>query len=151
MSKSKKIISWIFLLGWMFFIYYMSNQPADISNNQSDFVIKLLNYLGFELNDYFGDLASLVVRKGAHFTEYLILFLFSYNVNKIYFGRRNKFYSIIFIFLYSISDEFHQYFIPGREMKIMDVIIDTCGGIFGLILLNMSTSLKKLNMRNNNI
>ena len=95
--------------------FYMSNQPADISNNQSDFVIEFLNFLGIELNDYFGDLASFIVRKGAHFTEYLILFFLSYNVSKTYFIKRNGLYSIIFVFIYALSDEFHQYFIPGRK------------------------------------
>ena len=99
MSKSKGILNWILLLGWMFLIFYMSNQPADISNNQSDFVIEFLNFLGIELNDYFGDLASLIVRKGAHFTEYLILFFLSYNVSKTYFIKRNGLYSIIFVFI----------------------------------------------------
>ncbi|ASW44293.1 VanZ family protein [Clostridium isatidis] len=149
MSKSKRIISWIFLLGWMVLIFYMSNQPADISNSQSEFVIMIFNYIGIELNDYFGELASLVVRKGAHFTEYLILFFFSYNLSKIYFEKRNKLYSIMFVFLYAISDEFHQYFIPGREMKFLDVIIDTCGGIFGSILINIKNSLKKLKLKKN--
>lgn len=149
MSKSKRIVSWIFLLGWMVLIFYMSNQPADISNSQSEFVIMIFNYIGIELNDYFGELASLVVRKGAHFTEYLILFFFSYNLSKIYFEKRNKLYSIMFVFLYAISDEFHQYFIPGREMKFLDVIIDTCGGIFGSILINIKNSLKKLKLKKN--
>lgn len=149
MSKSKRIVSWIFLLGWMVLIFYMSNQPADISNSQSEFVIMIFNYMGIELNDYFGELASLVVRKGAHFTEYLILFFFSYNLSKIYFEKRNKLYSIMFVFLYAISDEFHQYFIPGREMKFLDVMIDTCGGIFGSILINIKNSLKKLKLKKN--
>lgn len=149
MSKSKRIVSWIFLLGWMVLIFYMSNQPADISNSQSEFVIMIFNYMGIELNDYFGELASLVVRKGAHFTEYLILFFFSYNLSKIYFEKRNKLYSIMFVFLYAISDEFHQYFIPGREMKFLDVMIDTCGGIFGSILINIKNSLKKLKIKKN--
>lgn len=151
MSKSKGILNWILLLGWMFLIFYMSNQPADISNNQSDFVIEFLNFLGIELNDYFGDLASFIVRKGAHFTEYLILFFLSYNVSKTYFIKRNGLYSIIFVFIYALSDEFHQYFIPGREMKFIDVMIDTVGGIFGAILLNINNLLKKQRAKNNSI
>jgi VanZ family protein len=142
MIKEKKIVSWILLIGWMILIFYMSNQPADVSNGQSDFVIRILGTLGIELNDYFGNLASFIVRKGAHFTEYLILFFFSYNVNRNYFKKGSKFYAVIFVFLYALSDEFHQSLIPGREMMFRDVIIDTSGGIFGSIILYIIRKLK---------
>ena len=135
MSKKKKIVAWILLLFWMSLIFFMSNQPADISDGQSDLVIKVFSYIGIELDDYFGNLASFVVRKGAHFTEYFILYLLSYNLNKNYFSKDAKLFSIIFVFLYACSDELHQFFIPGREMHIRDVIIDTSGGLFGYLIL----------------
>jgi VanZ family protein len=34
--------------------------------------------------------------------------------------------------LYAVSDEIHQYFIPGREMRAFDVFIDSLGVIAGL-------------------
>jgi VanZ family protein len=143
MNKKKKIVAWILLLFWMSLIFFMSNQPADISDGQSDLLIKIFSYIGIELNDYFGNLASFVVRKGAHFTEYLILYLLSYNLNKNYFNKKVKLYSIIVIFLYACSDEIHQFFIPGREMHIRDVLIDTSGGLFGYLLLFIKDKVTK--------
>ena len=135
MNRKKKMVAWALLIFWMSLIFYMSNQPADISDGQSDLVIRMFSYIGIELNNYFGNLASFIVRKGAHFTEYLILYLLAYNLNKNYFDRKAKLYSIIFVFLYACSDEIHQFFIPGREIHIRDVIIDTLGGLFGYLII----------------
>ena len=38
------------------------------------------------------------------------------------------------VFLYGISDEFHQSFVPGREVSAMDVLADMCGGIFAVLI-----------------
>ena len=39
--------------------------------------------------------------------------------------------------LYAVTDEFHQGFVDGRSPKVMDVCIDTAGGIAGCIFLIM--------------
>lgn len=144
MNKKKKIVAWALLIFWMSLIFYMSNQPGNISDGQSDLVIRLFSYIGIELNDYFGNLASFIIRKGAHFTEYLILYLLAYNLNRNYFINKAKLYSIIVVFLYACSDELHQFFIPGREMHIRDVIIDTCGGLFGYLIIFIKDKVKKI-------
>lgn len=35
-------------------------------------------------------------------------------------------------FLYAVSDEIHQYFVPGRAMQARDVLIDTVGVLLGI-------------------
>lgn len=143
MSKNKKIISWIMLLIWMSIIFYMSHQPGDISSGQSDLVVKALNFIGIELNEYFGELTTLIVRKVAHFSEYLILFLLACNVSKIYIkNKKNMIYSIVFVFLYACTDEIHQYFIPGRSMSFKDVLIDTSGAIIGYLVIKLIKAIK---------
>ena len=37
--------------------------------------------------------------------------------------------------LYAMSDEIHQMFSAGRTAKVFDVGIDTCGVVFGTILI----------------
>ncbi|WP_291651467.1 VanZ family protein [Clostridium sp.] len=138
MNKNKKIISWTMLIAWMGIIFFMSHQPGEVSSSQSELVLKIFSFLGIELNQYFGELATLVVRKAAHFSEYLILFLFTYNVSRFYFTtKKARLYSIIFIFLYASTDEFHQYFIPGRNMAFKDVLIDTSGGAIGYLIMKI--------------
>ena len=143
MKKRKNIIGIILLLFWMILIFMMSNQPGDVSQAQSDLVINFFNYIGIELNEYFGEIASLIVRKGAHFTEYMILFFLFRNVLKNYTNKNLNIYSILFVFLYAISDEVHQYFVPGREMRVLDVIIDTLGAVFGSLIVTIDKSIKK--------
>ena len=40
----------------------------------------------------------------------------------------------IFCALYACSDEFHQYFVPGRSCKFFDVCVDSTGTFFGALL-----------------
>lgn len=145
MNKNKKMISWIMLIAWMGIIFFMSHQPGEVSSSQSELVLRIFSFLGIELNQYFGELATFVIRKTAHFSEYLILFLFAYNVSRFYFTtKKARLYSIIFVFLYASIDEFHQYFIPGRNMAFKDVLIDTSGGVIGYLIMKI-VEIVKLN------
>jgi VanZ family protein len=130
MNNKRKIIYWCLLITWMIFICVMSNEPAKISDSQSIGVLDLFSKMGINVNGIFGDLANFVVRKCAHFLEYMILALLVLNVLKLYFNMRQVIIiTIIFVFLYACSDEIHQLFVSGREGAIRDVVIDTCGGI----------------------
>lgn len=133
--KLKKIIAWIILIGWMIFIFYMSNQPADVSNGQSDFVLRLVESLGVNISANYVDIAITIIRKGAHFTEYLILNLLYFNMLRFYISNKKALiYSIILSFLYASTDEFHQTFVEGRAGRFTDVLIDTSGAATGSII-----------------
>ena len=149
MKNKRLIISWSLLIGWMLLIFLMSNQPADISNKQSDLAINLFSIIGIDLNNHLGEIASFVVRKAAHFTEYFILYCFSIAVCKHYVDiKKARIYCLFIVLGYAISDEIHQYFIPGREMAIRDVAIDFSGGVLGFIV-NIVIYKIKFNKRNN--
>jgi len=130
MNSKRKIIYWSLLIAWMILIFVMSNQPAKVSDAQSIGALDLFLKLGINLNGVFGNLANFVIRKCAHFLEYMILALLFFNVLKLYFSiKQVSIITIVFVFLYACSDEIHQLFVLGREGAIRDVIIDTCGGI----------------------
>lgn len=40
--------------------------------------------------------------------------------------------SILFSFLYGISDEIHQYFVPSRQADMLDALFDGLGGALGV-------------------
>lgn len=150
MNNNRKIISWLLLVSWMGFIFFMSQQPGNVSHGQSDFIINLFKSIGIPLNEYFGDVATFIVRKCGHFSEYFLLFLFSYNVSKLYYSKgRAKLYAIIFVFLYACTDEIHQSFIPGRGPGFRDVLIDTFGGTVGLIITKILEMIKAKNIKHN--
>ena len=89
MGNKRMIINWILLIAWMLLIFLMSNQPAHISNQQSNSFINMLAFFGIDLNSKLGSLASFVVRKTAHFTEYFILYWLAFEVLKNYIEIKN--------------------------------------------------------------
>jgi VanZ family protein len=128
----KKNIRIILVVIWMALIFYFSSMPAAVSSQKSDFVIKIFELLGLDLNSILGSMADFVVRKAGHFTEYFILFLLWFNVlfEKIKL-RKAIGYSLAAVFLYACTDEFHQLFVPGRAGRFTDVLIDFSGGCLG--------------------
>lgn len=142
MAKVRKNINLLLVIGWMFFIFYMSNKPAEVSNGQSDFVLNLLNSIGLNLNSVFGNFSITIIRKGAHITEYLILFLLLYNYLKDCFINKKLYITcFIIVVIYACTDEFHQLFIPGRAGKITDVIIDSTGAMIGILIMYLKSKI----------
>ena len=109
---------------WMGVIFYMSNQPASISSIHSGNTINIISKLPIigNIMDYLTsiNIGEFIVRKCAHMTEY---------------DNIKKAIIIAFLgtFLYACSDEFHQLFIPGRSGEFRDVMIDSTGGIMGIV------------------
>ncbi len=135
----KKIIKLILIILCMAFIFSFSSDSASESTKKSDGVIvKSCEFvLGRKLTDKEKDkyLNKYVftVRKGAHFTIYLILGLLVMSFLKEYYLVNNKGLLIAFIicFLYACSDEIHQIFVPGRSGEFRDVLIDSTGALLG--------------------
>lgn len=76
------------------------------------------------------------LRKLAHFSEYACMGILVYTLWSQWMrrGRGLYFLTIIWVFLSAACDEFHQYFVPGRYASVADVLLDTCGGAFGMLL-----------------
>jgi VanZ family protein len=84
-------------------------------------------------------LVHFLVRKTGHFTEYAILALLAARVFRTSSREllRNHWFwvSLLFVVAYSLSDEFHQSFVPSRTASIYDSVIDSVGGLTALVLL----------------
>lgn len=131
------------LILWMSFIFIMSQQPGDTSSEQSRLVLFLFSFLGIDLNGVFGNMATFIVRKGAHFTEYFILYIFIYRVLIMYYSKRKSWIlGILGVFFYACTDEIHQLFIDGRVGAFTDVLIDTSGGVFSSIVMIIINKIK---------
>ena len=96
--------------------------------------------------------SNLFVRKLGHFSEYAILgfFAFAYFSNIFQTGREkiqletSFFISFLFCFSYAVSDEFHQTFVIGRDGNFIDVLLDSEGVLFGIIISIILFSVKIL-------
>ena len=149
------VISFILVIFWMFVVFDFSSAYGDNSSNTSGntirFVVRLFNKNIDEVSlEAIVEKYQFLVRKLAHFAIYFIggilLFNLFYNLKKlIYIDYNEKTYSIFCGFLYSVSDEIHQSFVPGRSGRVLDVIIDTSGVIIGVLFLYMIIILKNKN------
>ena len=148
MSTKRKIgavIFWILTAAVVVIIFLFSNEDG----NESQLVSQ--NFLSVII-EYFGNIVSHnVLRKIAHFSEYAAL---GFSVcGAIHFTfDRNKFYiPLIPCVLYAVSDEIHQYFVPGRACRLFDVFVDSCGSSLGILifllilLIAKSVSNRKIN------
>jgi VanZ family protein len=142
-----KKISIILVLLWMSTIFYFSNQPATISTTQSDKVINTINIIVKDnkviksiLNKLYDSKgASFIMRKSAHMISYgllaSLLFISIYSHRECISVSFK--YAFVISLIYAISDEIHQYFVPGRACMLQDVLIDCIGMIIALTLISM--------------
>ena len=71
-----------------------------------------------------------------HFAEYLILgFLLFRSITSDELLTFHPFYGSLLIGIsFAILDEFHQSFVPGRHMSLIDMLFDSAGVLFGTIV-----------------
>ena len=129
----KKKLSLLSVLIWMIFIFIMSSFNASESSAQSNIIVNFISNI-FNINNI--ELISLIIRKLAHFTEYFILGILTYNLIKNY--RKKYYIAIIICIIYAISDEIHQIFIPGRSCQITDILIDSIGAITAIYICKLN-------------
>ena len=124
------------LLFWMALIFSASTGELSASNT-SLIVRPLLLWLFPDISEERIALAHFLVRKAAHFTEYAVLGLLmarAFTGSSQEFLRRRWFaVSLVLIALYALSDEFHQSFVATRTASLFDSMIDTAGGLAGLL------------------
>jgi VanZ family protein len=79
-----------------------------------------------------------LLRKAGHFSEYALLAVLAARAFRTS-GRellRTRWFwvALLLVVAYSLSDEFHQSFVPSRTASIYDSMIDSIGGLTALLL-----------------
>ena len=136
----KNKLSTFLVLIWMTIIFIMSSFDSVESSNQSNFIVDIIANI-FKIENI--ELLSFIIRKLAHYTEYIILgFLV---INMFTKNNINNLYliSIILCIIYATSDEIHQIFIPGRSCQLRDILIDSIGSITGIYLYKLYLKFNK--------
>lgn len=145
LRQNKKVFHSILVIIWMFVIFNFSSQNGPKSTNTSDVVTSMVvnvttsvtnkNVSREEVKKRVED-STFLVRKMAHFTEYLILGILVLQLLSDYtkINKRMLIVSLIICYLYAVSDEVHQIFIPGRTAKVLDTFIDGAGSLVGITI-----------------
>ncbi|MBQ7579913.1 MAG: VanZ family protein [Clostridia bacterium] len=123
----KKIAAWLPAVAVMVIIFCFSAQGADesaqVSGGLLDWLEKVFH---ITLNQNF-------IRKTAHALEFCALGVAAEIGFFVSLGRIAPVATLIFSFLYSLSDEIHQIFVPGRACMAKDIFIDLCGAAVGTL------------------
>lgn len=123
------------------FIWGNSLLPAEVSLAFSDWTKELLTELvsgsGVEAG------GSGVLRKIAHFTEFTALGLLLRWLHGL-LGKKG-WHALFWGVLAACIDETIQLFVPGRGPGLLDVGIDSCGVLMGMLLLQIGYVLMRRN------
>ena len=129
----------------MVLIFAFSAQTADTSSATSGSLIeRILSLLpsGFDSmsaarQTELVESLQFFVRKGAHFTVYALLGMLCLQPAYVLVHRvpRAAFWSWCATALYAVTDEIHQYFVPGRSCEVRDMLIDAIGAALGILCL----------------
>lgn len=110
-----KIKYWLPAAGWMGVIFYFSSRTGD------------------EIHDLFPFIPNL---NWGHLVEYFILGLLVYSaLIKTTRLHRPFVLTVLLCTVYGATDEFHQYFVPGRMPDIVDLTNDAIGSALALAVI----------------
>ncbi|MCD8347456.1 MAG: VanZ family protein [Lachnospiraceae bacterium] len=146
--KFLKPLSFIPALFLMYVIFSFSSQDGDTSANLSyevSYTIVEAGNIVLDADLQPSEIASLatrfngVVRKLAHMTEYFALAI-AVSFPLYVYGLRGiplMLVAGLFCVAFAASDEFHQSFVDGRGPGVRDVLIDSFGVFWGIILVRI--------------
>ena len=155
-----RIILIALTLSVMTVIFLLSADDADESNQKSDFLADSFFYTflaDFDLTDEEIEVilgkCVMIIRNTAHFAEYGALGFLCASVGISFYIKPKINIPVSFAFsaLYAVSDEIHQYFVPGRSCQLTDILIDSSGALCGAVMIVIIVLLYNKRRINNNL
>jgi VanZ family protein len=130
--------NWLPVLIWLGVIFLGSTDLLS-AEHTSRFIIPFLRWLKPDISPETLALIHFMVRKCAHICEYavlaLLLFRAAYCMTNLKRPMAILYVSVwVGCFLVAATDEFHQGFVASRGASARDVMIDSAGAIFGLLI-----------------
>src|SRR6266702_2370155 len=115
--KSLFWFRWFLALAWAALIYSLSNETFG-SSFTAILLGEILRMLHLSVSAHTFDILHFLFRKSAHLTEYAIFSIFLYHCflssNQTEWRSKTAAWAVLVAGLYSLPDEFHQVFVPGR-------------------------------------
>jgi VanZ family protein len=137
---------WSTTLAWAGLIFYLST--GTFGGSFTEWLLtEVLRILHLTISDRTFAVLHFLLRKGAHLTEYAIFALLLYSSllkdETEAWRPRTALVSVLITGLYSLSDEFHQSFVPGRGPSLKDCALDTAGAILAMLGVYLLTRLHR--------
>jgi VanZ family protein len=105
----------------------------------------MLGFAHLSLSPSAFDLVHFLLRKLAHLTEYAIFAMLIYGSAReddpFRWRPQRAIWSALIAGAYSLTDEFHQRFVPGRSPSLVDCGIDTAGASLGMLIFYVRAAL----------
>src|SRR6266550_4706173 len=132
---------WLPLFIWLGVIFVGSTEVMS-AEQTSRFLVPFLRWLDPQIS--FATIAAIhfALRKLGHLTEYAIFAALLWRALRCGTCLQAKM-SILFLLvwlaaaIFAVTDEFHQSFVPSRTASPIDIMIDICGAMIGLIICMM--------------
>jgi VanZ family protein len=129
---------WLPVLIWLGLIFVGSTDALS-AEQTSRFLVPFLRWLDPQIS--FATIAAIhfALRKLGHLTEYAIFAALLWRALRRGTHLQAKM-SILFLLawlaaaIFAVTDEFHQSFVPSRTASPIDMMIDICGAMIGLII-----------------
>ena len=125
-------------LAWAVLVFYLSTERFGSDFSQG-LVAQALGLLHVSVSFRTFHILDAVLRKTAHITEYgilasLVYCSFSWQ-QPFRWKLRQAIWCIGIVGLYSLTDEFHQRYVPGRHASLVDCGIDVAGAAIALVII----------------
>ena len=126
---------WVPVLVWMGLIFWMSTGMFSW-NNSYHFLEQILRSIRPTISRDSIIMINHILRKAGHVTEYFISGMLVFRAFRAGSSEprilRWAILSCVFVVLLAASDEFHQSFVASRTASVLDVGIDTAGGLLAI-------------------
>ena len=126
------VLTWAITFAWAGNITFLST--GSFGGSVTGWLLQaLLSSLHIHLANPTFVVIHFLLRKLAHLTEYGMFGLFLYHSFTFRqlksWNTRSAFSAVVVAGLFSLTDEYHQSFVPGRTASIVDCGIDTFGAL----------------------
>ena len=143
-ERKRKILCALLIAANLAFIWGNSLLPGSESGSLSGGILAFVNSI-LGLGEEGAAMLHLLIRKGAHFTEFACLgALLCWRI-RLAGGKDAALAAYPFLgsLLAACTDETIQVFVDGRGSSLMDVWVDAFGALTGIILLLLGHHLRK--------
>jgi len=128
---------WFMVVIWAGLIFYLSTSGFGIGFTEW-LLLQILSLLHAAVSPRTFEVLHHLMRKTAHMTEYAVFCLLLYaaflDAEDFEWHPRLALRSVIIAGIYSLTDEYHQSFVPGRTPSIIDCGIDTVGAALSTLI-----------------